>query len=94
MSVDKFHLPRAERGIGLAIDCNRGEKGVRENTVGGALELEGALYCPALPDKLRTLTLDAEDDVVTPDMYYDLIEERRHYRPSRRRSWTSEACSR
>ena len=80
MSVDKFHLPMAERGIGLVIDYNRGEKGVRKNTVGGALELEGALYCPALPDKLRTLTLDVEDDVVTPDTYYDLIEERRHYR--------------
>lgn len=80
IEMDAFHIPLAQRGIGLVVDYKRHQLGPQKETIHGALEVEGDLLCPATPLDLRTLSLDARDGSIAPKEYFIKIEERKKYR--------------
>jgi len=80
ISLDEFHKPLAQRGVGLVIDYAKWQLTARKETVAGGLQIEGDVLCPATPVDLRTLSEDARTHKITPKEYFAKVLERQKYR--------------
>jgi len=79
IKVEDFHIPMKQRRIPLLIDYKSTQKGVHGQTH-GALQVEGAHYCPATPKDLLNATVNIDAQTIDLETYHLQIEERRAYR--------------
>jgi hypothetical protein len=73
-----FHLPARAMGFELVIDYRVDQLGRQANSHGAVL-VEGAWYCPAMPEVLVSATLDLRSGVIDAATYRQRIEARRAY---------------
>jgi hypothetical protein len=79
LTIDNFHLPLKALGIPLVMDYDKNQKGINGGH-GGAIQVEGAHYCPATPEQLLNATPDIDQSLIDYHTYKARIEERRHYK--------------
>jgi len=79
LDVDNFHIPLKVMGIPLVMDYDKNQKGVKKGW-GGALQVEGAHYCPATPENLLSATVDIDEGSIDYTTYAERIDERRAYK--------------
>ena len=77
--ADEFQLPARALGYDLVLDYRVDQLGVQGNYA-GALHIEGAYYCPAIPTALQTATRDFRARRIDEDTWHARIEARRAYR--------------
>jgi hypothetical protein len=78
-----FHLPVRALGYELVIDYRVDQLGRQANSQGAVL-VEGAWYCPGMPEVLVTATQDLRRGVIDPDTYRQRIDARRAYQLRRK----------
>jgi hypothetical protein len=79
VAVEDLHIPLKQRGIPFIKDYNKNQKGIQGQTH-GALQVEGAHYCPATPKDLLNATKNMDQQLIDQPTYKAKIEERRAYR--------------
>ena len=80
---ENFQLPVKALGYDVVFDYREDQLGVKDGH-GGSVQVEGRLYCPAMPLDLKTATVDVRrksDDPlkISPEVYTARIESRRSY---------------
>jgi hypothetical protein len=80
---DDFQLPARALGYDLVLDYRTDQLGVRDSYA-GALQIEGAWFCPAIPNRLKTATIDYRARRIDETLWRQLIEARRDYRLRRK----------
>jgi hypothetical protein len=75
---NKFQLPARALGYAPVFDYKIDQLGVQES-YGGAKLIEGAWYCPAIPDSLAEATRDNRTRCIDEETWKARIEERRAY---------------
>jgi len=73
-----FHLPVRAMGFELVIDYRVDQLGRQANSHGAVL-VEGAWYCPAMPEALVSATIDLRAGAIDADTYRHRIEARHAY---------------
>jgi hypothetical protein len=76
---EHFHLPVRALGYSLVMDYKVGDLG-RQAHSGGAVLVEGAFYCPALPEALVSATADHRAGRIDEALSTARIEARRSWR--------------
>ena len=76
---DEFQLPARALGYELVLDDRADQLGVH-GSYAGALHIEGAHYCPAIPVALQTATRDFRAHRIDEETWRSRIEARRAYR--------------
>jgi len=79
VAIEDLHIPLKQRRIPFVMDYNKRQKGIQGQTH-GALQVEGAHYCPATPKDLLNATIQMDEQEITQPIYKARIEERRSYR--------------
>ena len=79
----RFHLRARALGYQPVMDYRDDQLGIQAST-GGALLVEGAWYCPALPELLITATTRLRDHAITSDLYTQQIAARACYQLKRK----------
>ena len=79
VAVEDLHIPLKQRRIPFIKDYNKNQKGIQGQTH-GALQVEGAHYCPATPKDLLNATKHMDQQIIDQPTYKARIEERRPYR--------------
>ena len=77
-SPTNFHLPARAMGFALVIDYRVDQLGRQTNSHGAVL-VEGAWYCPGMPEALVSATLDLRSGTIDADTYQQRIAARRAY---------------
>ena len=77
--ADDFQLPARALGYELVLDYRADQLGV-QGSYTGALHIEGAHYCPAVPVALQTATRDFRAHCIDEETWRSRIEARRAYR--------------
>jgi hypothetical protein len=80
---EHFHLPVRALGFTPVMDYRIDQLGIQANS-GGALLVEGAWYCPAMPAPLVAATTDRRAGTIDHDTYQTRIAARRPYRLKRK----------
>jgi hypothetical protein len=80
---ERFHLPVTALGYTPVMDYRADQLGIQANT-GGALLVEGAWCCPAIPDPLVTATADHRDQRIDTPLHTTRIDARGDYRLRRK----------
>jgi hypothetical protein len=78
-----FHLPARAMGFELVIDYRVDQLGRQANSQGAVL-VEGAWYCPGMPEALVSATLDLRSGAIDAPTYRARIEARRAYQLRRK----------
>jgi len=78
-----FHLPARAMGFELVIDYRVDQLGRQANSQGAVL-VEGAWYCPGMPEVLVSATLDLRSGAIDAATYDQRIEARRAYQLRRK----------
>lgn len=73
-----FHLPARAMGYQLVIDYRVDQLGRQANSQGAVL-VEGAWYCPAMPEVLVNATIDLRSGAIDADTYRQRVDARRAY---------------
>jgi hypothetical protein len=76
--AEDFQLPARALGYRVVLDYKIDQLGLQGEHQ-GMLLIEGAFYCPSIPDVLITATLDYRNGVIDEDTYSARLEERRNY---------------
>jgi hypothetical protein len=76
--ADKFQLPSRALGYNLVLDYMVTQLGVQAS-YDGALLVEGAWYCAALPEALKSATIHLRNEVIDEATYQRLVEARGAY---------------
>jgi hypothetical protein len=76
---ERFHLPVRALGYSLVMDYKETEFGRGANS-GGAVMVEGAFYCPAMPTDLVAASAERRTGVIDDPTYAARIEARRSWR--------------
>jgi hypothetical protein len=76
---ERFHLPVRALGYSLVMDYKETEFGRGANS-GGAVMVEGAFYCPAMPTDLVAASAERRTGVIDEPTYAARIEARRSWR--------------
>jgi len=79
VAKEDLHIQLKQRRIPFVMDYNTRQKGVQGQTH-GALQVEGAHYCPATPMDLLDATVQMDEQIIDQPTYKARIEERRAYR--------------
>ena len=79
----RFHLPARALGYKPVMDYRDDQLGIQAST-GGAILVEGAWYCPALPGPLVTATTRLRDHAITRDLYDQQVTARCPYQLKRK----------
>jgi len=79
----RFHLPARALGYSPVMDYRADQLGIQANSQ-GALLVEGAWYCPALPEPLITATASLRDHLITRELYDQQIAARACYQLKRK----------
>ena len=79
----RFHLPARALGYSPVMDYRADQLGIQANSQ-GALLVEGAWYCPALPGPLITATASLRDHLITRELYDQQIAARACYQLKRK----------
>jgi hypothetical protein len=79
LKVEDFHIPLKALGIPLVMDYNSNQKGIKGGK-SGALQVEGAHYCPATPENLLEASVDADQKLIDHHTYLKRKEELRSYK--------------
>ena len=79
----RFHLPARALGYSPVMDYRADQLGIQANSQ-GALLVEGAWYCPALPEPLITATASLRDHLITRELYDQQIAARARYQLKRK----------
>jgi hypothetical protein len=77
--AEDFQLPARALGYRLVLDYKIDQLGV-QGEFGGMLLIEGAYYCPSIPEVLVTATIDFRTGVIDEPTYLARLEERWKYR--------------
>jgi hypothetical protein len=77
--AEEFQLPARALGYDLVLDYRADQLGV-QGSFAGALHIEGAHYCPAIPSGLQTATRDFRAHRIDEATWRARIEARRAYR--------------
>jgi len=78
-----FHLPVRAMGFALVIDYRVDQLGRQANSHGAVL-VEGAWYCPGMPEALVRATIDLRAGAIDADTYRQRIDARRAYQLRRK----------
>jgi hypothetical protein len=81
--AEDFHLPVAALGYQVVMDYKTAALG-RQGESRGALLVDGAFYCPALPAALVAASADRRAGRIDDDRYRELLEARRPFRLQRK----------
>ncbi|HUY42255.1 MAG TPA: hypothetical protein VMU98_00675 [Acidimicrobiales bacterium] len=73
-----FHLPARAMGYELVIDYRVDQLGRQANSQGAVL-VEGAWYCPGMPEVLVNATIDLRSGAIDADTYRQRVDARRAY---------------
>jgi hypothetical protein len=76
--ITKFHLPVRAMGFDLVIDYRIDQLGRQANSHGAVL-IEGAWYCPSMPEALVNATIDLRSGLIDAATYQLRIEARSDY---------------
>ena len=76
---ENFQLPARAMGYEVVLDYGKDQLGVQDS-FNGMLLIEGAWYCPSIPEVLITATIDVEEGRIDEPTYRARLEERWHYR--------------
>jgi len=76
---DEFHLPARSLGYQPVLDYRDDQLGIKDSHA-GAVMIEGAWYCPMIPESLANATLDFRAKRIDETTYATRIEARRAYR--------------
>ena len=79
----RFHLPARALGYSPVMDYRADQLGIQANSQ-GALLVEGAWYCPALPEPLIAATASLRDHLITRELYDQQIAARARYQLKRK----------
>lgn len=79
LDVDNFHIPLKALGVPLVMDYNSNQLGIKSGH-GGAVQVEGAHYCPATPEDLLEASVHMDQKLIDHHTYLKRIEERQHYK--------------
>ncbi|WP_150307214.1 hypothetical protein [Planctomonas psychrotolerans] len=79
MKAEDFHIPMKAMNVPLVVDYKVTQKGIKGGK-GGAIQVEGAHYCPATPKQLLEATPEMDQQLIDFHTYRARIEERRNYR--------------
>jgi transcriptional regulator with XRE-family HTH domain len=77
--AETFQLPARQLGYGFVFDYKSTQLGSQGSGPGGSIEVEGAYYCPSMPQRLIDATKDFRNGTIDFDEWQRLIEERRVY---------------
>ena len=77
--AENYQLPARAFGYKLLLDYKSDQLGVQASH-GGMIQVEGAWYCPSLPETLISATVDFDNGTIDATTYRARIEERRRYR--------------
>jgi hypothetical protein len=75
---EDFQLPARALGYGLVVDYKIDQLGVQDQFA-GMLQIEGAWYCPSIPEVLINATIDFRKGVIDEDTYRARLIERWKY---------------
>lgn len=76
---ERWAVPLRELGVDTIFDLHRDQRGVK-GTFQGALQIDGNLYCPAMPEALMDFErLDHFATVAQREEFFKLVEERQLY---------------
>ena len=73
--VARYQKPLRDLGVPILTEYKKNQKGVNDG-VGGALQIEGDLYCCATPEPLRTATVDFDEHKIDEETRRARIDER------------------
>ena len=76
--AEHFQLPARALGYSPVLDYKEDQLGV-QGTYGGAVLIEGAFYCPAIPEGLKTATADHRADRIEKKVWEERIKARLDY---------------
>ena len=79
----RFHLPARALGYSPVMDYRADQLGIQANSQ-GALLVEGAWYCPALPEPLIAATASLRDHLITRELHDRQIAARARYQLKRK----------
>lgn len=79
LTVENFHIPLKALGVPLVMDYNSNQLGIKEGH-GGAVQVEGAHYCPATPEALLEASVQMDQRLIDHHTYLKRIEERKRYK--------------
>ena len=77
--AENFQLPARALGYRVVLDYKKDQLGV-QGSFGGMLLIEGAWYCPSIPDVLINATTDFRNGVIDESTYLARLNERWRYR--------------
>ncbi|MCU1447473.1 hypothetical protein [Cryobacterium sp.] len=75
---DDYQLPARRLGYKIYTDYREDQLGAKDGYA-GAIQVEGALYCPSMPERLITATIDERAGRIDKKHWRQLIVERRQY---------------
>jgi len=79
--VEKYQIPmRRELGYDLVMDYKDNQLGAKQGQYAGAIMVEGAFYCPNMPEDLIEATARYRRHEITGSEYRDLIRRRLLYK--------------
>jgi len=76
--AEKLQLPARALGWQNVNDYTKGQLGMQTGH-GGGIQVEGAWYCPSMPQPLIDATIDHRNKAISDDDYAGRIEQRRRY---------------
>ncbi len=76
--AEHFQLPARALGYSPVLDYKEDQLGV-QGSYGGAVLIEGAFYCPAIPEGLKTATADHRADRIEKKVWEERIKARLDY---------------
>ena len=83
-TVARLHLPTSELGFTPSTDYRIDRLGVSERQHSGAVFIEGAAYCPTMPDALKRASMDFRARRIDVSTYRLRINERRRFQLRRK----------
>lgn len=75
---ERLQLPMRKMGYRLVMDYKRDQLGVQD-TFAGAIQVEGAWYCPKMPKRLIEATLDFIENRIDEETYSKRVDARKRY---------------
>jgi hypothetical protein len=80
LTMEDFHRPMRELGVGLVFDYNRANQTGVRGQVGGAKLVEGGQFCPGTPKRLLDATVRRNNKEIDNVEWSQQIDERDAYR--------------
>ncbi|MBR7836403.1 hypothetical protein KDL01_24205 [Actinospica durhamensis] len=90
---ERFQLPLRALGYRPVFDYTAGDLGIQDGA-GGAKQVEGAWYCPHMPESLVEATTELKDERIDPQTWQHRVNARAPYRLVPKQAPDQDGCQR